>query len=170
MSSDNWIFPERVVDIKMEEINAWGSYEATTKNARSLGSTGVRRRQPTAVDRPSRDGHSVFFGTDDLAAIRPVEEVDDTKQEEALTKEEPPSKEFAQIRDLALDTFGVYFSSYDDEDVSQMKQKKKLSVLRSINGTMPWFRALIKKRTGGPVKDCALFVEYCLRGIAQVRK
>mmetsp|Transcript_33860 Transcript_33860/g.80997 ORF Transcript_33860/g.80997 Transcript_33860/m.80997 type:complete len:745 (-) Transcript_33860:519-2753(-) len=152
----------------MEEINAWGSYEATTKNARSLGSTGVRRRQPTGVDRPSKDGHSVFFGTDDLAAIRPVEEVDEKKQEEALIKEKPPSPEFVEIRDLARDTFGVYFSSYDDEDVSEMKQKKKLGVLRSMNGTMPWFPALIKKRTGGPVKDCALFVEYCLRGIAQV--
>ncbi|EJK63765.1 hypothetical protein THAOC_15560, partial [Thalassiosira oceanica] len=98
----------------MEEINAWGSYEATTKNARSLGSTGVRRRQPTGVDRPSKDGHSVFFGTDDLAAIRPVEEVDEKKQEEALIKE-TPSPEFVEIRDLARDTFGVYFSSYDDE-------------------------------------------------------
>ena len=156
----------------MEEINAWGSYEATTKNARSLGSTGVRRRQPGAVVRTGKDGHSVFFGTDDITTLRPVEDVDETKkQEEALIEEEPPPKEFVEIRDLARETFGVYFSSFDDDDDdSKMKQKKKAGVLKSINGTMPWFPALIKKRTSGPVMACALFVEYCLRGIAQVRE
>ncbi len=79
------------------------------------------------------------------------------------------------MRDLARSVFHVYFASNDcdDDDIAQLNQSdqpKKPSLLKKINGTMPWLPELING-PGVPnvVKAPVLFLEASFRGMAQVR-
>ena len=85
------------------------------------------------------------------------------------------SKEWKEMRDLTRSVFHVYFTNNDcdDNDIAQLKQSdssKKSSLLKKINGTMPWLPDLINGSDApNVVKALVLFLEASLRGMAQVR-
>lgn len=96
-------------------------------------------------------------------------------------KEEPEfadakqAEEWREMRDLARSVFYVYFTNNDcDDEIAHMRQsqesKKKSSLLKKVNGTMPWLPTLIDgSSTPKVVKAPLLFMEASFRGIAQVR-
>ena len=79
------------------------------------------------------------------------------------------------MRDLARSVFYVYFTNNDcDDEIAHMRQsqesKKKWSLLKKVNGTMPWLPTLIDGSSAPKVvKALILFKEASFRGIAQVR-
>lgn len=94
-------------------------------------------------------------------------------------KEEPEfadakqAEEWKEMRDLARSVFYVYFTNNDcDDEIAHMResQSKKPSLLKKINGTMPWLPTLIDGSSAPKiVKAPILFIEASFRGIAQVR-
>lgn len=185
----------------------WDSaYEAgTSLAARRLDNRSIRRRRPIrrllqltkktnssgfleeADDSQkqvvsSSRGHTLFFGTDDIAALKKKkisDGVDSPKEfptivEETTFVDANEAKEWREIRDLARRVFQVYFTNYDsDEDIARMKeksQKKQQGLLKKINGTMPWLPAFLTGLSAPTIlKAPILFTEASFRGIAQVR-
>ena len=129
----------------------------------------------------TKSTHALFFGTDDITALK--EKTDGDKDvPEKPTTEEPAfadakqAKEWKEIQDLARNVFYVYFTNNDcdDDGIAQMKQShhssKKPSMLKKIKGTMPWLPALLQGLNAPKiVKAPVLFMEASFRGIAQVR-
>jgi urea transporter len=91
-----------------------------------------------------------------------------TETETPISKTDVPEFSddiLADIRDI----FGVYFEGcYAADSLSEHKKDKPLiiSFFRSINGTMPWLQPFIEKRLR--YSNLFLFIDTCLRGIAQV--
>lgn len=147
------------------------AYESgTTQTARRLdGGTFQRRPQNTGLRAINRDTLALISGTDD-ADVTPVSKT--VGEEGPATRQ---TKEWREMRDLARSVFHVYFTNNDcDEDgIAQLKQSdasKKSSLLKKINGTMPWLPELINGSDApNIVKALALFFEASLRGMAQVR-
>jgi urea transporter len=158
----------------IEEINAWARYEKTAKTART-----ARRRKSTASVAPS-----------DLESGRPISSVSEygaswSKVANKLKDLSPASKPKTEgkppvsktdgtklsediLRDIR-DIFGVYFEGcYATDSLSEHKKDKPsiVSFFRSINGTMPWLHSFIEKNL--PYPTLFLFMDTCLRGIAQV--
>jgi hypothetical protein len=85
------------------------------------------------------------------------------------------AREWREIHDVARSVFHVYFSNNDcdDDDIAHMKQSlssKKPSLLKKVDGTMPWLRTSLKGLSAPKiVKAPILFMEAPFRGIAQVR-
>ncbi len=145
------------------------AYEAgTTQTARRFdGGTVQRRPQNTGRRAINRDTLALISGTDDAD----VTSVSKTVGEEGPVQ----TKEWKEMRDLARSVFHVYFTNNDcdDDENSQLKQSdasKKSSLLKKINGTMPWLPELINGSDApNVVKAPVLFLEASLRGMAQVR-
>jgi len=182
----------------MEEINAWGAYEAgTTQNARSLGRSTVRHRRatvdvippvnvrhsratvdtaghlpPTATFSRTASSHMLFFGTDDVATLKKTEEAPEDAEAVPKKEDDKQSKEWKDLCKLARDAFHVYFT--DDSKtqlsiVSKIKQEKKKRIYTKINGTMPYLTLyLTKLQLPAPFVNVILFTEASFRGIAQV--
>ena len=172
------------------------AYEAgTTQNARSLGRSTVRQRRAPAAATPEaeegdrqplaklkqnrRSTHALFFGTDDIAALKKAdEEVADKEKgkedDDAVTSPSNTTKEEDaeqdSIRNLARDVFRVYFSTDDSHaDKSKLKKIQERGIHTKINGTMPYLTAyLTKLQLPGPIAYTLLFIEASLRGMAQV--
>ncbi|KAL7554009.1 hypothetical protein ACHAWF_017370 [Thalassiosira exigua] len=130
------------------------------------------RLQPTIspVAR-AKSAHAVFFGTDDIASLKKTEGV--PKDVEAVPEKEEPSKqtkEWMELRNMARDLFGVYFTTDDNsDDVSKLRKMKKAGLYTRINGTMPYLTAYLKKlQLPAPILNTILFTEASFRGIAQV--
>ena len=80
------------------------------------------------------------------------------------------SKAWMDMCDLAHDVFDVYFTTDDVcTDSSKVKQHNKKRLHTTINGTMPYFTAYLKKmRLPKWMVNILLFTEASFRGIAQV--
>jgi len=118
-----------------------------------------------------QSSHALFFGTDDIASLR---KKDHTPQEnlEPVFADASETDEWKEISTLARNVFRVYFTNNDDEeDIAQIKStyKKNTGMLNKMNGTMPWFHSTVKGfKVHNVVKTPVLFIEACLRGMAQV--
>jgi urea transporter len=75
-----------------------------------------------------------------------------------------------ELRHMAQDLFGVYFTTDDtSDDVSKIRKMKKTGLHTRINGTMPYLTAYLKKlQLPSPILTTILFTEASFRGIAQV--
>ena len=124
-----------------------------------------------------RSSHAIFFGTDDVTTLKEtsgekdVPEMPETKEPEFADAKQ--AEEWREMRDLARSVFYVYFNNNDcDDEVAHMRQSQtqKPSLLKRINGTMPWLPTLINGSSApNVVKTPILFIEASFRGIAQVR-
>lgn len=123
-----------------------------------------------------RSSHAIFFGTDDVTTLKEtsgekdVPEMPETKEPEFADAKQ--AEEWREMRDLARSVFYVYFNNNDcDDEVAHMRQSQtqKPSLLKRINGTMPWLPTLINGSSApNVVKTPILFIEASFRGIAQV--
>ena len=97
------------------------------------------------------------------------------RDEEPEFADAKQAEEWKEMRDLARSVFYVYFTNNDcDDEIAHMREsqesKKKWSLLKKINGTMPWLPTLISGSSAPKVvKAPILFMEASFRGIAQVR-
>ncbi len=114
---------------------------------------------------------SLVSGTDDVD-VAPLTLNGETDVPEGHASQ---TKEWREMRDLARSVFHVYFTNNDcdNDGIAQLKQSdssKKPSLLKKINGTMPWLPELLNG-SGVPnvVKAPVLFLEASFRGMAQVR-
>jgi urea transporter len=173
----------------VEEMNAWGSYEQTAKTARP-----VRRRSAGIAPGDVESGKLISsvseHGTSWSGYLLKLKELSTVSEHgtsfsgyfEKLDLHSLPTKTKATssqttVPELSEDVlsdiraiFGVYFEGcYATDSLSERKKKDQpliISFLRSINGTMPWLQPYIEKHL--PYSSVFLFVEICLRGIAQV--
>ena len=120
----------------------------------------------------SQSTHAIFFGTDDVGTLKKDDDAavldGGVKEESDMSKAAKDDEQTQDLRALAQDVFGVYFTT-DDIGMGTTKKQKKQSIFSKINGTMPWLPVCIN---GLPlpasVTATLLFIEASLRGIAQV--
>lgn len=157
---------------RRQNLRPSGSPEEGQKNAEQL--------QAGLSSHKTKSTHTLFFGTDDITSLKEKTDGNTNVPEKQVT-EEPTfadakqAKEWREIHDLARSVFHVYFTSNDcdADDIAQMKKSHssiKPSLLKKINGTMPWLNTRLKGLSAPQiVKAPILFIDASFRGIAQVR-
>jgi hypothetical protein len=176
----------------IEEISAWGRYEQTAKTARTARRHSVSVGAPSDLESgrliSSISRHRALSSLSKHGALhRHLRSSNDSKHSafsfsgyfdklnlhQLPTETEAPISKIPEFSDDILadirDIFGVYFEGcYATDSLSEHKKDKPfiISFFRSINGTMPWLQPFIEKRLR--YSNFFLFIETCLRGIAQV--
>jgi hypothetical protein len=185
-----------MVKNRHEEVNAWGNYGLTAKNARDLSFRNVRSssvrfrgsgtlfKRDSTSDRLAQTVHGSRLSPSAIFSMldRTDEEIDILEKQGETDPSSKESVDTATQKDDEVEgeskthsdmkrIFSVYFDdkATGEEEICELQTPSASSIwskITSVNATMPWLSHFIEESM--PVPGFWLFVELCLRGISQV--